>query len=446
MSHSDTPYAVAFRLFSSAIQTVVLFSALPLYAQEGGPPELPPAPVTTALVQEGGYSQSLRLSGTVESFAPVVLASELEGIVEKLHVEEGDYVTSGAALMSLRQEPLEMQALRADAEARQMKEQYLQLANGNRVEDIEKALASWEEAKVRAEIAKREYDRYGELLKTNAVSSNDFDRIRATYETARASERVTKADYDLMVKGARREVVASAKAAADASGAQAAWEKDRLERSVIRAPFPGVVVAKHVNPGSWVGSGDEVFAFEFTDVMRVSIDVPEIYFNQVSVGDELELTFDAYPKDKFKGRISQKVPRANERSRAFPIKIEVQNTDRRLASGMLARVVLMPREESQKSLMLPKDAVVPMHPKPVVYRVKREGTKATAESISVDTGRFFGEAVEVFSSELKAGEEVVTRGNERLQPGQPLILNAFVPVPGGSSVDPSKFFKDGSSK
>jgi multidrug efflux pump subunit AcrA (membrane-fusion protein) len=91
---------------------------------------------------------------------------------------------------------------------------------------------------------------------------------------------------------------------------------------------------------------------------------------------------------------------------------------------MLARVNLKTPHEGQASVIVPRDALVPRGSKQILFRVQEQAGQAIAELIEVQSGRYFGEAVEVFG-DLRAGDRVVVRGNERLRPGQPLVMDQF---------------------
>ncbi len=435
--------AFSFPLWMSRPKT--LFATLLVAALFSGgaaqPPDMPPVPVTTGIVEEGAYSQPIRLTGSVEPFAQTAIGVEEDGVVDRLFVEAGDFVTSGAPLLQMRQLPLRLAADRAAADARRDREMLRELRAGSRPADIAIAEASWKEAKANAEIAEREFQRYEKLLAERSVSQSERDSASARAETARANESVKRAEYDLALEGPRAEVIAAMEASALSTEAEAAMARDALQRSTIRAPYPGVVTERLVDVGSWVDRGQTVLNFERNDIVKVAIPVPESQFHKVKLGDLLTISIDADPKGKYAGTVTERIPRADPRNRTFPIRIQLANPDQRLASGMLARLVLDPEATGDKSIVVPKDAIVPGVPKPIVYRVKMVDGKATAERVPVDTGRFFGEAVEVFG-DLKPGQRVITRGNERVRPGAELIMDAFQTQAGGDTFDPAAFFKE----
>ena len=105
--------------------------------------------------------------------------------------------------------------------------------------------------------------------------------------------------------------------------------------------------------------------------------------------------------------------------------MNLDNSEGHLASGMLARVTLETPNTGERSVIVPRDALVPRGPNHILVRVQDKDGQPIAEILPVKPGRYFGEAVEVFG-DLRAGDRVVVRGNERLRPGQPLVLDRFL--------------------
>lgn len=384
----------------------------------------PPAPVTTARVEEGAFAEPVRLTGTVEALARTTLSSEVAGYVAELQVEEGDTIRRGQVLAQIRALPHRLAMERARAMARVDREHLRELKAGTRREDLEVAKANLEKAKVTANVARKNHMRSLSLQRRQIVSDEEFDEAYERMEESQAEVDVRQAIYERALAGAREEEIAAAEARAAASQAAAALAQDRLERSAIRAPFDGVITRKHTEVGAWVAVGDALFDLEKNDKVRVRVDIPEAFYNTIPLGSEVSMTFDSVPNATFVGQVTQKIPRARGRSRAFPVKVELDNPEGQLATGMLARVNLKTPNEGQTSVIVPRDALVPRGSKQILFRVQEQEGQPTAELIAVKAGRYFGEAVEVFG-DLRAGDRVIVRGNERLRPGQPLVMDQF---------------------
>ncbi|ETX08557.1 MAG: hypothetical protein ETSY2_04670 [Candidatus Entotheonella gemina] len=404
------------------ILVTVLTLVSPLvHAQQKGPP---PAPVTTARVEEGAFTKPVRLTGTVEALASTTLSSEVAGYVAELQVDEGDIIRQGQVLAQIRALPHRLAMQRAKAMARADRERLRELKAGTRREDLAVAEANLAKAKVTENMARKSHTRSVSLQQRKIVSDEEFDQAYERLEEGQAEVSVRRAVYERALAGARKEEIAAAEARAAASRADAALAEDRLERTTIRAPFDGVITIKHTEVGAWVAVGDELFDLEMNHKVRVRVDIPEAHYNTIPIGSEVSMTFDSVPNANFVGTVTKKIPRARGRSRAFPVKVELDNPEGQLATGMLARVSLKTPNEGQKSVIVPRDALVPRGPKQILFRVQEKEGKPVAELIEVKPGRYFGEAVEVFG-DLRAGDRVIVRGNERLRPGQPLVMDQF---------------------
>ena len=422
MEHGRPARLLPARLLMALTAALTLVSS-PAMAQpkKSGPP---PAPVTTARVEEGAFTKPVRLTGTVEALASTTLSSEVAGYVEQLMVEAGDTVRQGQVLGQIRAITYRLLMDKARAMARVDRERLRELQTGTRREDLEVAKANLAKAKVTANVARKQHSRSVSLQQRQIVSDEEFDQAYERLEESQAEVAVRQAIYERAQAGARVEEIAAAEAQAAASKAEADLAQVRLESATMRAPFDGVVTLKHTEVGSWVAVGDELFDLEKNFKVRVRVDIPEAFYNSVPLGSEVSMTFDSTPNATFVGRVTQKIPRAQGRSRAFPVKVELDNPQGLLATGMLARVNLKTPNEGQTSVIVPRDALVPRGPKQILYRVQDKDGQPVAEMLEVKSGRYFGEAVEVFG-DLRAGDRVVVRGNERLRPGQPLVLDQF---------------------
>jgi RND family efflux transporter MFP subunit len=327
--------------------------------------EAPAVPVRYTEARQASLRRSLDLTGSVESRRSSMVASEVEGLVEKLAAREGDRVEKGAPLVELRRQNI---ALRHEAMLGQLKE-----------------------AEARQQLALTSLDRSQGLFEESIISQQQLDDASSEYEAWQG--RVAQLQADV----ARLE--------------------DDLDRTVVRAPYAGVVVEEHVAEGEWLTEGGEVVEMvDFRD-LEVTVEAPESYFAGLSTGDKALVEIKAIPDYAVEGEIRAVIPRADERSRTFPVKVAISNPEGRIGIGMLARVKL-PIGEPEQSIVVPKDAVVSQGPERIVFRI---GEGEVLERLSVETGTSQGVWIAVTGG-IEAGDRVVTRGNERAFPG--MTVNA----------------------
>ncbi len=293
-----------------------------------------------------------------------LVASEVDGLVEALLVREGRTVRKGQALVQLRTRDLELR--------------------------LEAAEAGLREAEARLRQAEGDLERNRGLFDEGILSASQFDASRYERDAWRGRS--------------------------DQLSAEISRIRLDVERSSVKAPFSGVVVAERCEVGEWVGRGDPVAEMVSLHDLEVRVEVPERYFSELERGAEARVSFAALPGHEVIGRVSAVIPRANPQARTFPLKVRIPNEKKRIGVGMLARVAL-PAGEPYRATIVPKDAVIIRGAERRVYRLNGDDT---VEPVTVDTGAGVGSWVEIRSG-IAPGMRVVTRGNERLRPGQSVL-------------------------
>jgi multidrug efflux pump subunit AcrA (membrane-fusion protein) len=152
------------------------------------------------------------------------------------------------------------------------------------------------------------------------------------------------------------------------------------------------------------------------------------------LGAPARVEIGALPQELFEGRVTQIVPQADIRSRNFPVKVRLANRtlpdgQPLLRAGMFARVIL-PVERKPSVLMVPKDALVLGGAEPVIFLADpdpQDPNKLRARSVAVKAGIATGGLIEISGGGLRAGQQVVVEGNERLMPGGEVRVGAAPP-------------------
>jgi multidrug efflux pump subunit AcrA (membrane-fusion protein) len=396
--------------YLALLPVIGLLMALPVAAQQGRP-----ALVEVAPVIQQSIAQPVTFVGTVEPPRRSRVASEVEGIVAEVQVEEGQHVRQNDILVRLRQERLEIDLQNRRASARRYQNELAELRNGTRPEVIEETRAAAEEAEAEVAQAERELRRQQGLSERGVAALRTREDAATALQVARQRLVQARARYAVAKRGPRSERVAQAEAQYQAAQAEVERLEYDLERTRVRAPFSGFVVEKHTEIGQWLGRGDPVVTLIELSKAHITVPIPERYIPHVHLGKAAEVQVDALPGTVWQGTLIRLVPEAHE-ARTFPVTVEVENPEVRLKSGFVARVTLTVGQQ-RNALMVPKDAIVTQGPRHIVYAV-RDG-KATP--LPVERHMFY-EGFAVISGPLKPGEQVVVRGNERLRPGQPVQL------------------------
>jgi RND family efflux transporter MFP subunit len=241
--------------------------------------------------------------------------------------------------------------------------------------------------------------------------------------------------YEMTAAGPRKEKIAQAAALAAAREEEVRQLEDRLEKFTIKAPFQGFVISKHSEAGSWIKRGGPVVDMVEIDPMEVTVAVPEFSIPALTdaaraaseAGEPLTALakIDSLPGRPFVAQLEKIVPQADLRTRTFPVKLVVPNPRRgehhELLAGMICHIVL-PLGRTQEAILIPKDALVLGGPAPLVYVAEADAfIKHVARAMPVQIGTAHGSLLAV-TGELQPGMLVITRGNERVMPGQSLQI------------------------
>lgn len=200
--------------------------------------------------------------------------------------------------------------------------------------------------------------------------------------------------------------------------AAVALAQAQLEKTVITAPFDGLIGLRQVSVGDYVSPGDELAPLESIDPLNVDFRVPEQFLGQVKVGTGIVLRFDALPdlvRDGVVGAIS---PLIDVGGRSMLLRAKVPNSDGSLRPGLFARVQL--RFGDKDALVVPEAAIAPAGDMNYVYRVE--------DGIAVKVGVMLGlrrDGMVEITHGLEAGDEVLVSGLQKVSNGAHVqVLNS----------------------
>ncbi|MGH8259160.1 MAG: efflux RND transporter periplasmic adaptor subunit, partial [Steroidobacteraceae bacterium] len=211
----------------------------------------------------------------------------------------------------------------------------------------------------------------------------------------------------------------------------------------LRAPFAGRLGITTVNPGEYLNPGDKVVTLQRLDPIYVDFNLPQEEFSQVSKGERVLVTSDAYPGERFAGRVTAIDPRIDAGSRNFQVEARIDNPRHHLVPGMFARVSVS-SGGSRRYLTLPQTAVTynPYGATVFVVKGRPAGAEATGadapaanpphptvgqtvEQEFVTLGPKRGDQVAVLRG-VDPGELVVTSGQMKLKNGTPIVIDNSV--------------------
>lgn len=326
--------------------------------------------LTVLVAQRSTVPDYLEAVGTVRAEQTSQIASQAAGNIVEMRAQEGDRVQSGQVL-----------ALIDDAQPRAAMERATAAVTAAQKEvsaaDSEFALA---EATLK---------RYQQLYEKKSVSPQEFDEIKARYQSAEA----------------RRDVARAAEAQASAALTQA---RTSLGYTQVRAPFAGVVTEKKADAGALASPGLPLFTVEQTGRYRLEVNVDESDIRLVRVGQTVSAAIEALGDSEFSGKAAQIVPGVDPASRSFLVKIELPG-DPRLRSGLFGRARL-PRGK-RSALMIPQSSIVERGQLRGVYVLD---ASRIAELRYVTLGGAADQTVEILSGLLDGEQFIAAPGNRDL--------------------------------
>jgi membrane fusion protein (multidrug efflux system) len=245
------------------------------------------------------------------------------------------------------------------------------------------------------------------------------DIARAQLEQARAELVDAEAKHRLAEQLFEREAIPEQEliAATSRRDAQRALVRERelkLERSLIRAPIAGVAVDEPVDEGEVVAPGTRITTLQKLDRLKLEADVPDTEIGWLAVGREGSIAVDAYPERTFDAEIRFLSPAADRSTRTFTVELELDNGERLLRPGMIARVSLLRREVSA-GIVIPLDAVLNREDGQKVFVVE-EGV-AVERTVRVEG---IEDDLALIGGGLEPGDRLVVDGQRQVGPGEPV--------------------------
>lgn len=325
-------------------------------------------------------AEVLTANGYVVARQRASVSTEVAGRLEALYVAEGSRVRQGQVLGVLRND--EQRAAVRSAEA-----------------SLASARADRSEAEASAHEAEVSRKRVEALLQKSLVSQSDYDEAEARAKVAAAR-------------------VESAGAAVANARARLASAQVELARTYIRAPFSGAVLRKEAEVGEIVSpipsSGGltrgAIVTMADLSSLEVDVDVNEGYVSRTRAAMRAEIALDAYPTDRYPGRVRQIVPTADRQKATVTVKVSFDSLDARVLPEMGAKVTFIADAPAasagtpvaSSAVTIPKAAVAEREGRAVVFVADRG--RAALRSVGP---RPYGDGRVVVSGGLAPGELVV---------------------------------------
>lgn len=336
----------------------------------------PPVSVAVATAAEQPWQLRLPSVGTLKALQGVNLSLEVAGTVKDVQFESGQKVKAGQPLVQLDSA-------------------------------VESALL--ETAQADLGLAQLDYGRGSQLVGSQAISKGEFDRLSAQLQKNKATVNQLKAS---------------------------------LAKKHIVAPFSGTIGIRQVDVGDYLASGTVIATLQDISSLYVDFYIPEHSVPKVALGQAVQVEVSAYPGEQFLGSVSAINPKVENSTRNVLVRATLANPEGKLLPGMFTSLdVLLPNPAPQ--IVVPEGAITYTLYGNSVYAVAEKKTESgevekdadgkpllIAERRFVETGERRGGLVRV-NKGLKAGEQVVSAGQLKLDNGTPIAISPDKNLPAG---------------
>ena len=320
-------------------------------------------PVKVFKVRRERITEKITYTGTLEAWTKINITPEVGGKIAGIHVQEGDRVAQGQLLAELETESIRLQLRQAEA-------------------GVAVAEASYADAL-------RNKERMDRLIKENAVSEMQREKIQLAYDAAAAQLEQARAGLNLA--------------------------RHALDVSIMKAPFAGVVASRNaevgdvINPmmGGYSGASGVLTLMDYSKI-KIAVAISSGNIGRIQKGQEAVLRVSSFPGREFRGTVRIVNLTADPLSKKFGVEVVIDNPDAALRPGTFGDLVFEVQSH-ENALVVPQKAILEN-----TYVFIVEGGKAVKKNVAL--GLQNTTMVEVLDG-LAEGALVVVEGNFGLEEG-----------------------------
>jgi RND family efflux transporter MFP subunit len=344
---------------------------------------LGPVPIEVTEIQRGSIALQRTFSGELEALAEFFVAPKVSGRVVRVFANIADMVKRGQVVAELDNDEYVQAVAQAQA-------------------DLEVARANLTQAKRALEIANREFKRTQSLLKRGITSDSEFDVTR----------------QDQLAKQAQLQVTVAQVAKAESSLETA---NIRLGYTKVTAGWTGggehrIVAERYVDEGQTVAANAPLLLIV---ELHPIVGVVERDYARLQPGQLVSLTTDAYPGEKFTGRIDRIAPVFRKSTRQARIEMNIDNPQHRLKPGMFIKATVALAQVPEATIV-PVQALTKRNDRRGIFIVDDNGRTVAWREVKV--GIREGDQVQVEGEGLSG--RVVILGQQLVNDGSPITIPA----------------------
>jgi RND family efflux transporter MFP subunit len=334
--------------------------------EEAQAPADKPVPVEVRLIKAVDLPRVASAVGRLAANREVTLSAEIGGVVAEYLADVGDVVEADQVLVQLD---------RTD----------YQLA-------LKEARSGLAQAQAHLAASSGSHERSKSLLPRQVISTDSFEKSEAEYKSSAAACNRARTLVEI--------------------------GEERLKKTVIKAPFGGLVAARTIEKGQTVAPGQPAMTIVDLGVVRVNVSLGEKDYVDLDPDDPVTVLLDAYPGREFKGRVDRIGVKADHLTNTFGVEVLVDNPNLELKAGLTARVRIT-TSMLTGVILIPQSTLLYREDHTEVFVV---GADNRAETRTVTLGRADGGLIQVEGG-LVPGDKLVVNGAQYLKSGSELTVS-----------------------
>jgi RND family efflux transporter MFP subunit len=328
----------------------------------------PPSKVVVTQIFEKELAKTCEFVGVVDFDKISGVSSERSGLITDQYIVEGNLVNEGSIMVRLNTDFIE--------------------------KNIKIAKIQKDQIDIQIDHTLKNLKRYETLFKNDAASEKMYEDLSYSYKELLKKKAEINANIEKL--------------------------KLELDKSIIKAPFKGLVLKRLKNKGEWISPGMAICTFASIEDIFVNVSVPEELIRYIKPHNKIHLRINALDIQMI-GEVKNYVPVADIKSKTFQVKIAIKWFPDAIRN--MSATVNVPTSHQMTLKMIKRDAIIRFNGKNLVYVAKN----GKAVSMPVNIVAYDGKYIGVDNPDILVNMPVITEGNDRLRPNQDIEIISTQP-------------------
>lgn len=298
---------------------------------------------------EFNEENKLTASGTVE-VTKYDVTPRIAGYIRNLSYKEGDFLTEGILVCQIEREDLQRQNESAWQAVQVAQATLADMQRGAREQEIFMAKSQIDKTKAVYDKTRADLNRNEQLYAVGGISRQELDNAHEANNVAKEDYLSAQANYDLVMEGTRKDQIVAQVAEVQRLIAAAKANEDLVNNMNLYSPVNGVIISKNFENNEYINAGESVITIADLKDCWIKVYISTMDLGKVYIGQKAELMVDAFPQEKFTGKVveisdeaeftpRESITKEERANMVFAVKIKIENIDSKIKAGMPADVI-----------------------------------------------------------------------------------------------------------